>query len=308
MHVIYTYSPSDMRRCRRRGPGRPFAAGLGALPRLGTSPTCRGRRLGATGPTGFRLPVCGCQAISPRHAPIAAISCRGSNGLRRQQVAPSLAAIPRKSGAGAVELANLKPDIAMMGTVGARPRRHLMVSMPSISGMKMSTITTSKSDASNVSAARRRLSAATVTQPCRQSNASIALPMDLSSSMTRTRVMLTSSGRGRRRRKKAHQLRSVRFGLRSACAHLRSRAVPHHKSEWLRQARTKYGSPHPTSVQQCTFRAEPGEYYLWQPITRAVDFERRGYPGPPAAFIAQPARLRSRGDPGQVVMQDHAQQ
>ena len=66
--------------------------------------------------------------------------------LRRQDVAPSLTAIPKTSSPGPVKLRNLKPDMATMGTDGARVRNSLMVSRPSIPGMKISIITTSNAD------------------------------------------------------------------------------------------------------------------------------------------------------------------
>jgi len=119
-------------------------------------------------------------------ASIAEMSCRGVNGLRIAAVAPFSIAISRKSEPEFVEFRNLKPDIAMIGSMDAKYRSLLMVSSPFIPGRKTSTIATSYPVSWNALIPACAREASIVSHPRRFRIIWIARPTQPSSSMTRT--------------------------------------------------------------------------------------------------------------------------
>ena len=113
----------------------------------------------------------------------------GLNGFCRLEIAPSLVAMLRKSGAGPDSDRMGLPEITIMGTSGRCACISRMVSMPSIPGMKISRNSRSNSSASNSANPLRPSLAATTRWPARSSRSWMVIRTAPSSSTIRILAM-----------------------------------------------------------------------------------------------------------------------
>ena len=133
------------------------------------------------------------RSAASRQPVTAASRSAGRNGFCRLEIAPSLVAMVRKSGAASASEETGRPEMTMIGICGRCWRTIRMVSNPSIPGMKMSRNNRSKSPLWHNARPFRPSSAVTTLWPARSSNRRTVIWTAASSSTTSILAKVKSS-------------------------------------------------------------------------------------------------------------------